>query len=161
MAKSDSYYLDLCLNQAKIALKNGNYPIGSVLVDSHQKIIVQAHNQNATLSDPVAHAEIQCLRLGHLFPPTDQSYTLYSSVEPCCGCAFFVARTNIQRVVWALTDLYHSGISCLKNHPDFESYFKKIELTSEPDEKAHDQSRQLMFDYFTKSDRPEVAKLFK
>ena len=45
------------LDQARIAAKKDEVPIGAVIV-CNQEIIAASHNQNRELSDPTAHAEI-------------------------------------------------------------------------------------------------------
>ena len=53
--KTDEYYMEQALAQAKIAFEKDEVPIGCVIVCEDQ-IIARAHNLSETLNDPTAHA---------------------------------------------------------------------------------------------------------
>ena len=57
----DEKWMKVAINEAKLAMKENEIPVGSVLVQN-EKIIAQAHNQPIKNNDPTAHAEIQLLR---------------------------------------------------------------------------------------------------
>jgi len=58
---SDEKWMALAIEQANLAEKIGEVPVGAVLVQDGQ-LIASAHNQPITNNDPTAHAEIQLLR---------------------------------------------------------------------------------------------------
>ena len=57
----DEKWMQIAIEEAKLAMKENEIPVGSVLVQN-EKIIAQAHNQPIRNNDPTAHAEIQLLR---------------------------------------------------------------------------------------------------
>ena len=158
----ESKLYDQAIAEAKVALNEGNYPIGAVIVDWQGNIVAAGHNQNTTSQDITAHAEMLCLRLATqkvLSKDLPINHTIITTEEPCGGCGFFIARTNINKIIWLLTDPHRPGVSLLKNqYPDV---FSKIEFISEPDQNMKEQSRNLMHQYFLQLNRPELAKMFK
>lgn len=84
---------------------DGEVPVGAVLV-MDGKVIGEGWNQNITLHDPTAHAEIQALRAAgqavsnYRFPGA----TLYITLEPCAMCAMAMVHARIARVVYGATD---------------------------------------------------------
>jgi tRNA(adenine34) deaminase len=84
---------------------DGEVPVGAVLV-MDGVAIGEGWNQNITLSDPTAHAEIQALRAAgqavsnYRFPGA----TLYITLEPCAMCAMAMVHARIARVVYGATD---------------------------------------------------------
>ena len=54
----DEKWMKVAINEAKLAMKENEIPVGSVLVQN-EKIIAQAHNKPIKNNDPTAHAEIQ------------------------------------------------------------------------------------------------------
>ena len=54
----DENWMALAIEQAKLAEKIGEVPVGAVLVQDDQ-LIASAHNQPISNNDPTAHAEIQ------------------------------------------------------------------------------------------------------
>ncbi len=54
-------FMEAALQEAKKSSARGGIPIGSVLVKDG-KIIGRGHNRRVQKDDPMAHAEIDCLR---------------------------------------------------------------------------------------------------
>ena len=93
------------LDEARMALKAGEVPIGAVVV-SQDRIIARAHNLTETLHDVTAHAEMQALtaaasQLGGKYL---QECTLYVTVEPCVMCAGAIGWAQVSRVVYGTAD---------------------------------------------------------
>lgn len=156
------HYLQITLDEAKKALDEGNYPIGSVMVNDHGEIESTDRNQSFTSEDVSAHSEILGIRkLGNkVNKDTSGEYYLFSSLEPCFGCSFFIARTNIKHIISALKDPHKGGMSDLRSLDQFNQFFKHIELTIEPFEDLKEKSRQLMIEFFLKKDRKDAAKFY-
>ena len=155
-------YLELTMEQARKTLEHGNYPIGSLIVNSEGTILTQDSNQCSTYHDVTAHAEM--ISIGNagdrVFKHVNLNHFLFSSLEPCYGCSFFIARTNITTVYFALKDPHKGGISDLKLNPEFESYFSKIELSCEPFDDLREESRALMKQYFLNIGKLESARSY-
>lgn len=151
-------FLEITLIEAKKALEEGNYPIGSLVVDSSGNIISQKRNQSFTNKDVSAHAEI--LNLSEIGKENIKNLLMFSSLEPCYGCSFFIARAPIVKIYSALKDPHKGGISDLKNQEQFTSFFNDIELINEPFADLKEQSRDLMKNYFLKLGLENKAKFY-
>ena len=54
-------FIRLVLSQSKLAMEKGEIPVASLIVDPiDESVIARSFNQEITLNDPTAHAEI-CL----------------------------------------------------------------------------------------------------
>jgi tRNA(adenine34) deaminase len=155
-------YLEKTIELAKESLEKGNYPIGSIVLNNEGDIIAQDYNENTTQNDITAHAEILCIRQAGLRLSKDnlEENILFTSLEPCYGCSFFIARTNIKRIYWALEDPHKGGIGDLKGEPMFKDFFTNIELTSEPYDDLKNRSRELMRSYFLSKNNTKTAELY-
>ncbi|MEI6887337.1 MAG: nucleoside deaminase [bacterium] len=161
--KINKKFLEKTIELASESLKNKNYPCGSLIVDSKGTVIAEYGNKVFSTPDATAHAEMLCIRKGGkclLDKDSKEKYTIYSSMEPCSGCAFFIARTNIKRIVYACGDRYRPGIKMLKANPKFKKYFEKIELVEEPSIKLRNKSAILMRDYMLAKGRSTDAAYF-
>ena len=102
------------LDEARSALKSGNFPVGCVLVADERVI---ARGQRINSSGPAAnemdHAEINTLRqLLQNHPQTDlKEVTAYSTMEPCLMCYTTLLLSGIRRFVWAFEDVMGGGTS--------------------------------------------------
>ena len=105
MDKTHEYYMQFAIEQAKLAEKMEEVPVGAVLVQDNQ-LIASAHNQPISNNDPTAHAEIQLLRAAgkqlnnYRFPDT----TLYVTLEPCTMCLGAMIHARVSRIVFGAYD---------------------------------------------------------
>lgn len=89
--------MEAALAEARQGRDEGGIPIGSVLVKAGQ-IVARGHNRRVQQGDPVAHAEIDCLRnAGRL--GSFQNTVLYSTLMPCYLCAGAIVQFGIPKVV--------------------------------------------------------------
>ncbi len=103
--QTDEHYMRLALQEAALALEEGEVPIGAVIV-ARGKTLARAHNLTEMLHDVTAHAEMQAItaaanQLGGKYL-TD--CTLYVTVEPCAMCAGAIGWAQIRRVVYGAPD---------------------------------------------------------
>ncbi|HMO34227.1 MAG TPA: nucleoside deaminase [Lacibacter sp.] len=103
--RSDVYFMEQALKEARLAYEEGEVPVGAVVV-VQDKIIARGHNEVEKLNDPTAHAEIIALTsafnyLGAKYLP---DATLYVTVEPCLMCAGALYWSKIGRIVWGADD---------------------------------------------------------
>lgn len=101
----DEQYMRKALQEAEAAFREGEIPIGAVVVCGDH-VIARAHNLTETLHDVTAHAEMQAItqaanELGGKYL-TD--CTLYVTVEPCVMCAGALGWSQIPRVVYGCRD---------------------------------------------------------
>ena len=89
------------LKLADIAAKNGDVPVGAVLVKDGE-IIGSGYNRREVDLNPTAHAEIEAIKQGaealggwHL-----EDCELYVTLEPCPMCAGAIINSRIKKVVF-------------------------------------------------------------
>lgn len=156
-------FLQRTIFEAKKTLSEGNYPIGSIVVDSNGEIVASCGNENRSLDDITAHAEILCLRkLGANFLSKDSPKKLYlfSSLEPCGGCGLFIARTNIKAICSASNDPYKPAVSVLAKLPQYSSFFTDLEIIHNQFPELMKESRRLMKDYFIERGNNKAASYY-
>jgi tRNA(adenine34) deaminase len=102
---SDEYFMKRAYSEAEQAFKEGEVPIGAVVV-CQNKIIARAHNLTEMLNDVTAHAEMQAITAaaGFLGGKYLIGCTLYVTVEPCTMCAGALAWSQIDRIVYGAND---------------------------------------------------------
>ncbi len=93
------------LKEAALALKQGEVPIGGVVVCKGH-IIARGHNLTELLRDPTAHAEMQLITMAteSLGGKYLTDYTIYVTVEPCPMCAAALAWAQLGRLVYGADD---------------------------------------------------------
>ena len=77
--------LQEALEEARIGLREGGLPIGSVLADAAGRIIARGHNLRVQSGDPTAHAETVCIRNAGRRRDWAE-LTLVSTLSPCIMC---------------------------------------------------------------------------
>ncbi len=94
------------LEEAAVASKMQEVPIGAVLLDRQGSIMARTHNQSIALHDPTAHAEILALRqAGELLGNYRLSTTtLVVTLEPCLMCLGAMVHARIARLVFGAAD---------------------------------------------------------
>ena len=103
--KKDEFYMQRALDEARQAYREGEIPIGAVIV-CKDRILSRAHNLTETLCDVTAHAEMQAITaaanaLGGKYLT---ECTLYVTVEPCVMCAGAIGWAQIPRIVYGTAD---------------------------------------------------------
>lgn len=101
----DERMMRLALEEARLALSEGEIPVGAVIVRG-EEIIACSRNTREHLHDPTGHAEINVLRaasdvLGTWRLP---GCTIYVTLEPCCMCAGAIVQSRLERVVFGAYD---------------------------------------------------------
>ena len=101
----DAYFMRKALQEAEIALAEGEVPVGAVVVCKGQ-IIAKGHNQVETLNDPTAHAEMLAFTAATNFLGSKylKDCTLYVTLEPCQMCAGAAFWTQVGKIVFGASD---------------------------------------------------------
>jgi tRNA(adenine34) deaminase len=102
---SDTRFMGLALEQARLAAAAGEVPVGAVVVKDGQ-VIASGCNAPVGSSDPTAHAEIVALRaaaaaLGNY---RLDGCDLYVTLEPCAMCSGAMLHARLARVVFGAAD---------------------------------------------------------
>ncbi len=101
----DNFYMKQALAEAREAYREGEIPIGAVVV-CKDRIIARSHNLTELLHDVTAHAEMQAITAAavHLGGKYLADCTLYVTVEPCTMCAGALGWAQVGRVVYGAPD---------------------------------------------------------
>lgn len=105
--------IKIAINQAIIANKRGEVPVGAVIVDSVSKTIVaRAYNLTETNNDPTAHAELLAIRkASHKLGSARLSQCdLYVTLEPCPMCAQAISFARMRRLYFGAYDKKGGGV---------------------------------------------------
>ena len=100
--------------QAKRSLTEGGLPIGSVLV-KNELIIGRGHNRRVQDNDPLAHAEIVCLRNAGRIKSYEHTI-LYSTLMPCYLCAGAVVQFGIKKVIVGESRNFDGAKNFMESH---------------------------------------------
>lgn len=124
--ESDREMMTLALLEARIALSEGEIPVGAVIVKNGQ-VIARARNTRETQNDPTGHAEINALRMAAKAIGTWRlsGCTIYVTLEPCCMCASAIMQARLARVVFGAYDQQAGGCGSLyrlTEDPAFNHY---------------------------------------
>jgi tRNA(adenine34) deaminase len=104
-SSDDLYFMRLALDEAELAARKDEVPIGAILVVEGQAA-GRGHNSPVSLHDPSAHAEIQALRdaAGYLHNYRLGGSTLYVTLEPCLMCFGALIHARVARVIYGASD---------------------------------------------------------
>lgn len=103
----------LALEEARLAEKCGEVPIGAVVIDPETgRIVATGRNKTIADSDPTAHAEIVAIRAACREAGAQRipGYDLYVTLEPCAMCAAAISFARLRRVVFAAVDAKGGGV---------------------------------------------------
>ncbi|WP_409200073.1 nucleoside deaminase [Methanobrevibacter sp. DSM 116169] len=99
MSKTDFYFMDLAIEEAKKSIAEGGIPIGSILT-LDDKVIAKGHNKMLQENSPILHGEIDAINNAGLLNSEDyKKSTLYTTLSPCPMCAGAIIMYNIPKVV--------------------------------------------------------------
>jgi len=102
----ESHAMRCALEQAKLAYRLGEVPVGAVVVDAEHNIVAQGHNRTISDHDPTAHAEIVALRAAARLAGNYRlpDYRLYVTLEPCAMCLGAMLHARLRAVVYGAPD---------------------------------------------------------
>ena len=97
--------MQLALDLARQAAKNGEVPVGAIIVKD-SVIIGRGSNAPIGLHDPTAHAEIIAMRQAaqHLGNYRLVDCTLYVTLEPCAMCSGAMHHARIAKLIYGASD---------------------------------------------------------
>jgi creatinine deaminase len=107
-------FMKAAIEQAQKSRREGGIPIGSALVRAG-KLVAAGHNKRVQESDPVTHAEIDCLRnAGRLGSFRDT--VLYSTLMPCYLCSGAVVQFGIKKVIVGESQTFPGAPDFMRSH---------------------------------------------
>lgn len=111
----DEYWMNIALEEARIAFAEDEIPVGAVLV-CDDKLIARAHNSTQRLNSPLAHAEKLVIekaqqKLGKWL----YDCKLYVTLEPCAMCAGIIILSRVKSVIFGTFDEKNGACGSLYN----------------------------------------------
>ena len=99
---ADDRAVAAALEQARIALVDGEVPIGAVVIDADGQVVGVGRNRREADHDPTAHAEMLALReaAARIGQWRLAGLTLAVTLEPCPMCAGAAWLSRVDRVVF-------------------------------------------------------------
>ena len=107
--------MTLALDEAALAVRHGDVPIGAVLLASDGSVVARAHNERELTGDPTAHAEVLALRRASAATGSWRldRHTLVVTLEPCTMCAGALVLARVERLVIGAWDPKAGAVSSL------------------------------------------------
>jgi len=102
---ADAEFMQRALELARRAEKEGEVPVGAVVV-LDGRIVGEGWNRPIAANDPTAHAEIQALRSAAAALKNYRltGATLYVTLEPCEMCLGAMFHARVARAVYGAAD---------------------------------------------------------
>jgi len=107
MYKSDEYYMNLAIKEARKAEAIDEVPVGAIIVDENGDIVARGYNKREIKNDPTSHAEIEVIRKACKKKKDWRliNCTLYVTIEPCIMCAGTIIWSRLKRVCYGAKDI--------------------------------------------------------
>ena len=109
-------FMEMALKEAKKAYKQGEVPVGAVIV-KNGKVISKAYNKTKQKKNATAHAEIlaidkACKKLeNERLVDTE----MYVTLEPCAMCAGAIVQARIPKVIIGTRDFKSGAANTVLN----------------------------------------------
>ena len=108
-------FLDAAIEEARIGLREGGIPIGSVLVIDG-KIVGRGHNRRVQKGSAILHGEMDAIENAGRLPARDyQRGTLYTTLAPCEMCTGTTLLYKIPRVIVGEEQNYPGCVQYLRS----------------------------------------------
>jgi tRNA(adenine34) deaminase len=109
-------FMRIALEEAKIAFKSGEIPVGALIVKNGE-VIARAHNCNRKLRNSVKHAEIICIEEASLVLCNERllDCDFYVTKEPCAMCAGAIVHARIKSVFIGAEDEKYGACGTVLN----------------------------------------------
>lgn len=109
---SDEKYMHLALQEARVSLDKGEFPVGCIMVLAGE-VVARGKRENSSgeNTNEMDHAEISALRsLLDERPDVDPGQvTVYATMEPCLMCYTTMLLNGIRRFVYGYEDAMGGG----------------------------------------------------
>ncbi|MBC7780754.1 MAG: nucleoside deaminase [Proteobacteria bacterium] len=101
MALDHLHFMGIALELSHEAQRQGNRPLGALIVAADGEILAQGGNEVYSEFDPTAHGEIVVIRrAARRRQSVDLSgCTLYTAMEPCPMCCWAILEANVSHLV--------------------------------------------------------------
>jgi len=105
MTQDPNYFMELAYHEATLAGKNGDVPVGAIIVKDGN-IIAKAFNATITKNDPSAHAEVEAIRIAcnEISNYRLSGTQLFVTLEPCMMCYGTIIHSRISKIYFGAYD---------------------------------------------------------
>ncbi|CAM3104573.1 tRNA adenosine(34) deaminase TadA [Leuconostoc rapi] len=126
------YFMQVALNEAKLADEAGEVPVGAVIVRNNE-IIARAHNHRESHQLATAHAELIAIEsANHLLNSWRLENTaLFVTLEPCIMCAGAIINARIPVVYFGAMDSKGGGTRSLYHLLEDDRLNHQVEVHSD------------------------------
>jgi tRNA(adenine34) deaminase len=107
------WFMGLALEQAELAYRLGEVPVGCVLVSPTGEVLSRQHNLKETNFNPTGHAELLTLveAAKKLQNWRLSDCTLYVTLEPCPMCLTALVQSRIKQCIFGAYDAKGGALS--------------------------------------------------
>lgn len=104
LENSDEYWMEFAMQEAEIAFRNDEVPVGAIIVKDN-KIIASSHNATQKLNSSLAHAEKLTIetaqkKIGKWLYGCE----LFVTLEPCAMCAGMIILSRLDALIFGAHD---------------------------------------------------------
>lgn len=129
--QTDVHFMEMALEEARQAAREGEIPVGAVLVREGQ-VLARNHNRREQDRDATAHSEVlvlreACRQLGR-WRLSDTA--LYVTLEPCPMCAGAIWNARVGRLVYGAWDSAAGACGSQFNLPAHPSLNFRTQVTA-------------------------------
>jgi tRNA(adenine34) deaminase len=107
------WFMALALEQAELAYRLGEVPVGAVLVSPTGEVLSKQHNLKETNFNPTGHAELLALveSAKKIQNWRLSDCTLYVTLEPCPMCITALVQSRVKQCVFGAYDSKGGALS--------------------------------------------------
>ena len=122
-----NYFMNEAINQAKLAYKKDEVPVGGILVDViTNEIIAKSFNKVKKEKNAIYHCEIDlimhaCKKLSSKYL---NNFVMFVTLEPCLMCASAIKEVHIKKLYFGAYDEKKGGIETYKLFSNAKYAFK-------------------------------------
>ena len=110
-------FMTEALGEAELALQEGEFPVGCVIVDG-TTIIARGRRANSSVNNELDHAEMVALRrLHNAYPGGGRgNLRVYATMEPCLMCYGALLLNGVRSIVYGYEDVMGGGTALPRDH---------------------------------------------
>ena len=130
MDHPNKIYMEKAIEEAKRAIRGGQYPLGAIVV-LNDKILSIAHTTLHETNDPSAHAEMNAIRIAaeKIGSRYLKDAWLYTTQEPCPMCTSVAVWAKMTGIVYGATK--DDALKISKEREDEKFTWRQINISAE------------------------------
>jgi tRNA(adenine34) deaminase len=107
------WFMKIALEEAELAYKAGEVPVGAIIVSPGGQVLAKGHNLKETVFNPAGHAELLSIQdaAKKLQNWRLSDCTLYVTLEPCPMCLSAMVQSRIKQCVFGAYDSKGGALS--------------------------------------------------